>query len=103
MSIFNRYDWCRPGIRQDCNRIKKQGLENHVHLLGKMPNGEVMEAMRSHHIFCFTSDKNEGWGAVLNEAMSSGCCPVSSIATGSTPYLIKDGVNGFSFDLDKVE
>lgn len=81
--------------------INDMGLQEYVHLLGSMPNNKVMEAMRTHDIFCFTSDKNEGWGAVLNEAMSSGCCPVSSIETGSTPYLIKDGVNGFSFNLKK--
>lgn len=81
--------------------INDMGLQGYVHLLGNMPNNKVMEAMRTHDIFCFTSDKNEGWGAVLNEAMSSGCCPVSSIETGSTPYLIKDGVNGFSFNLKK--
>ncbi|WP_320978406.1 glycosyltransferase family 4 protein [Bacteroides sp.] len=81
--------------------INDMGLQEYVHLLGAMPNSNVMEAMRSHHIFCFTSDKNEGWGAVLNEAMSSGCCPVASIETGSAPYLIKDGVNGFSFNLNK--
>lgn len=82
-------------------RIQQEGLQDFVHLVGSVPNGLVMEAMRTHDIFCFTSDKNEGWGAVLNEAMSSGCCPVSSVETGSTPYLIKDGVNGFSFDLKK--
>ncbi len=81
--------------------INDMGLQGYVHLLGNMPNNKVMEAMRTHDIFCFTSDKNEGWGAVLNEAMSNGCCPVSSIETGSTPYLIKDGVNGFSFNLKK--
>lgn len=81
--------------------INDMGLQGYVHLLGNMPNNKVMEVMRTHDIFCFTSDKNEGWGAVLNEAMSSGCCPVSSIETGSTPYLIKDGVNGFSFNLKK--
>ena len=78
--------------------IKTLGLEKFVSLLGTMPNEDVLAAMRTHHIFCFTSDKNEGWGAVLNEAMANGCCPVSSIETGSTPYLIHDGVNGFSFD-----
>lgn len=81
--------------------INDMRLQEYIHLLGSMPNNKVMEAMRTHDIFCFTSDKNEGWGAVLNEAMSSGCCPVSSIETGSTPYLIKDGVNGFSFNLKK--
>ena len=90
-----------PEYDKIASAIKKMGLENHVHLLGQVSNSTVMEAMRTHDIFCFTSDKNEGWGAVLNEAMSSGCCPVSSIETGSTPYLIKDGVNGLSFDLGK--
>ena len=83
------------------SQILEKGLNNHVKLLGTMPNRQVKEVMLSHHIACLTSDKNEGWGAVLNEAMSSGCCPVSSIATGSTPYLIKYGINGLSFDLKK--
>lgn len=90
-----------PEYQTISSKIQAEGLQNRVHLLGSMPNSQVLKAMKSHHIFCFTSDKNEGWGAVLNEAMSSGCCPVSSIETGSTPYLIKDGVNGFSFDLKK--
>lgn len=81
--------------------IINMGLSDQIHLLGALPNEKVMELMREHHIFCFTSDKNEGWGAVLNEAMSNGCCPVSSIEIGSTPYLIKNGVNGLSFDLKK--
>lgn len=82
-------------------RVKSLGLNNHIKFLGAVPNIEVLKMMRMHHIACFTSDRNEGWGAVLNEAMSQGCCPVSSIETGSTPYLIKDGVNGFSFSLKK--
>lgn len=90
-----------PEYDKIASAIKTMGLENYVHLLGQVPNSKVMEAMRTHDIFCFTSDRNEGWGAVLNEAMSSGCCPVSSIETGSTPYLIKDGINGVAFGLKK--
>ena len=86
-----------PEYEKTYAQVQKQGLGDYVKLLGAIPNDEVLEAMRSHHISCFTSDKNEGWGAVLNEAMANGCCPVSSIETGSTPYLIKDGINGFSF------
>lgn len=79
--------------------IQQKGLNNHIKLLGSLPNKEVIRTIDTHHIACFTSDRNEGWGAVLNEAMSRGCCPVSSIETGSTPYLINEGVNGFSFAL----
>ena len=48
-------------------------------------------------IFLFTSDRQEGWGAVLNEAMASGCVCFANIAAGSTRFLIKQGFNGFSY------
>ena len=53
--------------------------------------------MKQHDIFLFTSDSNEGWGAVANEAMSQGCVLVGSDAIGSIPYLVKDGENGCIF------
>jgi glycosyltransferase involved in cell wall biosynthesis len=57
------------------------------------------EAVRDHmeaaDIFLFTSDFNEGWGAVLNESMNSACAVVASHAIGSVPFLLKDGENGF--------
>lgn len=45
----------------------------------------------------FTSDRNEGWGAVLNEAMNSGCAIVADELIGAVPFLIQDGVNGFIY------
>ena len=77
--------------------IKKKKVEDVVHLKGVMPNEQILAAMRQHDIFLFTSDRNEGWGAVLNEAMSCGCAVVASNEIGATPYLIKDGENGFDF------
>lgn len=80
------------------NEISRQKLENYVHLLGVLPNSALITKMREYHIFCFTSDKKEGWGAVLNEAMSAGCCPVVNRYIGSAPFLIQNGVNGYMFD-----
>lgn len=77
--------------------IDKLGVSDCVHLCGNLPNAQILEEMRKHDIFLFTSDRNEGWGAVLNESMSNGCVPVASDAIGSVPYLIKDGENGFTF------
>lgn len=68
-----------------------------VSFLGSMPNYEVLSQMRSHDIFLFTSDRREGWGAVLNEAMSSGCAVVTSDKIGSTLFLIEEGKNGMIF------
>ena len=69
-----------------------------VDFKGNVPNHQVLNEMYQHDIFLFTSDKNEGWGAVMNESMSCGCVPVASHDIGSVPYLIKDGVNGMIFE-----
>ena len=45
----------------------------------------------------FTSDKNEGWGAVLNESMNSACAVVASDAIGAVPFLLQDGENGLCY------
>ena len=76
---------------------KKYAVDNIVRFCGNIPNDEILAAMRNHDIFLFTSDQNEGWGAVANEAMSNGCVLVGSDAIGSTQYLVNDKVNGLLF------
>lgn len=82
--------------------IKELGVEDCVNLRGNLPNEEILLEMRKHSIFLFTSDRNEGWGAVLNEAMSNGCAVVGSNEIGSVPYLIKDEFNGMIFKSKKI-
>ena len=62
-----------------------------------MSPDEVRSHMERADIFLFTSDFNEGWGAVLNESMNSGCAVVASHAIGSVPFLIRDGENGLIY------
>ena len=76
---------------------KSLGVDDVVRFIGNKPNEELMDDMRQHEIFLFTSDRNEGWGAVANESMANGCVLVSSGDIGSTPYLIENGKTGFSF------
>lgn len=78
-------------------------LTDCVRLCGTLPNEKMLEKMREHDIFVFTSDRHEGWGAVINEAMSSKCAVVASDAVGSSPYLIEHGVNGFMFKDQSVD
>lgn len=82
---------------------KRMDVEDMISFKDNKPNDEILHEMRKHDIFLFTSDKNEGWGAVLNEAMSNGCTVVASNQIGSVPFLIKDGVNGLIFESDNVE
>lgn len=84
---------------------KSLGVDDVVSFMGNMPNEEILKVMRQHDIFLFTSDQNEGWGAVANEAMSNGCAIVASDSIGSIPFLVKDGENGCVFkscDLDSL-
>lgn len=76
---------------------EKLGVTDVVRFVGNKPNDELLADMRRHSIFLFTSDRNEGWGAVANESMACGCALVAADAIGSTPYLIKDGITGLSF------
>ena len=87
-------------IRQ---RIEKENLQGQVHLLGTMSPEIVREQMEDHSLFLFTSDQNEGWGAVLNEAMNSGCAVVANRQIGSVPFLLQDGENGFIYDKGDVD
>lgn len=77
--------------------IQEKQLADRVSMLGAMSPEAVRSHMEQADIFLFTSDFQEGWGAVLNEAMNSGCAVVASHTIGSVPFLLEDGVNGFIY------
>lgn len=77
--------------------VEECGLTDCVNILGAMSPEEVRSHMEKSEIHIFTSDRNEGWGAVLNESMNSACVPVANHAIGSVPFLLKDGENGFIY------
>lgn len=83
--------------------IRKERLEDCVQLLGTMPPEQVRLQMERHAIFLFTSDQKEGWGAVLNEAMNSGCAVVANDRIGSVPFLLKNGENGLTYSGGNVD
>lgn len=100
--IINMYG---SGIELESTKTlcSKLGVDDVVNFVGNKPNDEILQDMKQHDIFLFTSDKREGWGAVLNEAMSNGCTVVASDAIGSVPFLVKDGVNGYTFKTKDLE
>ena len=72
-------------------------LEEQVRFPGFQPPEQVRRFMEHADIFLFTSDRQEGWGAVANEAMNSGCALVADHMIGAVPYLVNDGVNGLVY------
>lgn len=100
-------DMYGSGVELEKTKKLARGLDvcDVVNFCGVLPNDLILEQMKKHEIFLFTSDFNEGWGAVTNEAMSNGCVLVGSDAIGSVPFLVHDGINGCIFrnmDIDSL-
>ncbi len=76
-------------------------INNYVTFYTAIPEYDVRKIMRRNDWFIFTSTFWEGWGVVLNEAMSEGCIPLASIQAGSSLELIRNGKNGFIYSSDE--
>ena len=72
-------------------------VEDCLTLAGFKTPEEVREYMEKADIYLVTSDRQEGWGAVVNEAMNSGCAVVGDEKIGAVPYLIEDGTDGLIY------
>ena len=57
----------------------------------------ALEFMKGLDVYIFPSNRKEGWGAALLEAMDKGCAVVANESAGSTLEVVEDGVNGFTF------
>lgn len=79
--------------------VAKEGLQAQVKLTGACTPEQVRRKMERATIFLVTSDQNEGWGAVVNEAMNSGCAVVACRGVGAAPFLIENGKNGLLFEV----
>lgn len=84
-------------------QVESWGLREQVRLSGAVTPEQVRTKMERAAVFLITSDQNEGWGAVLNEAMNSGCAVVTCRATGAAPFLVEDGKNGFLYENDRID
>ena len=79
------------------SQIEKYNLTNQIKLVGAVKSDKVRSYMEKANIFICTSDKNERWGVVLNEAMTSGCAVIAYKGIGGVPFLIKNNENGLAY------
>lgn len=77
--------------------VNNLGLGECVEFLGFMSPSQVRTQMEEASMLLMTSNRIEGWGAVVNEAMNAGCVVVASHIIGSAPYLISHRENGMIF------
>ncbi|MFI3213839.1 MAG: glycosyltransferase family 4 protein [Eubacteriales bacterium] len=77
--------------------IQEANLQDEITMYGFLSPTEVREIMEKCHVHLFTSNQLEGWGAVVNEAMNSGCVEVVNDQVGAAPYLVNHGSNGLLY------
>lgn len=82
--------------------IEQNDVSENIQVLGNIQNDYILQKMRESNAFILTSDRGEGWGVVVNEAMSNGCTVVASHEIGSIPFLIQNEVNGLVFESKKL-
>lgn len=82
-----------------CEDLQKDGISFYP----QVPIHEVRYLMRQADVYVLPSNDYEGWGAVVNEAMTEGCCVVGTRESGSSTTMIEDGVNGLLFDTGDVQ
>ena len=85
------------------NKIEVFKLNDVCSLVGSLPQEKTREEMLKADALIVTSDKNEGWGVVVNEGMNAGAVVISSNEVGSAPYLINDSENGYLYNVSNID
>lgn len=83
--------------------ISNHNLDGYVKLNREVTTAQLFEKMKESDIFLFTSNFQEGWGAVLNEAMNAGCACICSHAPGSVPFIIENNNNGLIYRCGDIQ
>lgn len=85
-------------MEEELRRLAREyDVEDKLTFYGFQRPEEVRSIMEKCQIHIFTSNHLEGWGAVVNEAMNSGCAVVANVQAGAVPYLIRHRENGMIY------
>lgn len=88
-------------LRADIEQqIKQRNLDDQVRLVGWRTQDQVSEHMKQADLFLMTSHHGEGWGLVVNEAMSFGAAVIANAELGSAACLIDHGKTGLLYQDD---
>jgi glycosyltransferase involved in cell wall biosynthesis len=86
---------CEPPVALEDNRVKLYGFLNK----SKLDERRLIEQLFSKAAFFILPSRQEAFGIVFCEASAYGT-PSLATRTGGVPTAVKDGVNGFTFNLD---
>lgn len=81
-------------LESDCRQLAMRlGVDSRVRWLGNVPNDEVFRRMAASDLLVLAS-RFDGWGAVVNEALSVGTPVLCSDACGAKDLVLEDERGG---------
>jgi glycosyltransferase involved in cell wall biosynthesis len=83
--------------------IEARSLSGSVRLMGWQTQDQVRVHMAQADLFLMTSHHGEGWGLVVNEALSYGCGVVADQELGSAIWLVEPGVSGVLYNEQNLD
>jgi glycosyltransferase involved in cell wall biosynthesis len=89
----------RPALEA---QVAALNLQDHITMPGFKQYAELPAYYGAAGAFIHAST-TEQWGLVVNEAMASGLPVLVSNRCGCAPDLVKEGINGFTFDPCNIE
>lgn len=78
--------------------LQKNSAKELITYHGLKKGAEVQNMMHNSDILLCTSNRLEGWGAVINEGMYNKCIVIANRSMGAAPYLIEDGKTGYLYN-----
>lgn len=91
-----------PEHRRIAEFVDRLGLTDKVFLLPFLSQEDLPSIFQNAKALLSSSNIEETWGLVINEAMACGCPIFASYECGASNVLVKDGVNGYRFHFDDV-
>ena len=79
--------------------VQTLGLEEQVNFPGRELPKQIASRMRKADCLCLCSS-SEGMPNIVIEALACGC-PVVATDVGEVPYIVENGINGYSVATDK--
>ena len=61
-----------------------------IRFMGNVANSKIREEMRTHNVYVLSSDYNEGWGAVVSEALEEGMTVLGTYEAGASATILPE-------------
>ena len=81
---------CGPEEEKLKKLVVKLGLSEVIRFHVPIPIAEVRSLMHSHDVYVLSSNANEGWGAVVSEALEEGMKVIGTYEAGSSAAILPD-------------